>query len=165
MYIYIPCTCTLLFIYWVIFSVYSCTVIFCRDLVYRSYRGAGEILEKEKIGFQVDEMKKEAMLVAQIMNTPPCFLFFKWNPSALFCWRSFCLCPKFTSLTNISVHRGFFKAYVHAWKSYKRCKKLPVRLLFCVTAEFSQEDVGTLLVLIPEGKLWHLTFRLNLACS
>lgn len=165
MYIYIPCTCTLLFIYWVIFSVYSCTVIFCRDLVYRSYRGAGEMLEKEKISFQVDEMKKEAMLVAQIMITPPCFLFFKGNPSALFCWRSFCLCPKFTSLTNILVHHGFFKARVHALKSYKRCKKLPVRLLFCVTEEFSQDDVGTLLVLIPKGKLWHLMFRLNLARS
>lgn len=48
MYIYILCTCTLLFIYWGIFSVHSCTVIFCRDLVYRAYRQVGETLGKEK---------------------------------------------------------------------------------------------------------------------
>lgn len=32
------------------------------------------MLEKS---FQVEEMKKEEMLVAQIMITPPCFLFFR----------------------------------------------------------------------------------------
>lgn len=31
----------------------------------------------KRISIQVDEMKKEAMLVAQIMITPPCFLFFR----------------------------------------------------------------------------------------
>lgn len=122
MYIYIPCTCTLLFIYWGIFSVYSCTVIFCRDLVYRAYRGTGgNVGKKRKISFQVEEIKKEEMLVAQIMITPPCFLFFRWNPSALFCWRSFCLCPQFTS--NICVNRDLFKAHVSDTESYKRCKR------------------------------------------
>ena len=35
------------------------------------------MLKKEKISIQVDEMKKEATLVAKIMITPPFFLFLK----------------------------------------------------------------------------------------
>lgn len=35
------------------------------------------MLEKEKTSIQVDELKNEAMLVAQIMITPPYFIFFK----------------------------------------------------------------------------------------
>lgn len=57
MYIYMPCTCTLLFIYWRIFSVYSCTVIFCRDLVYRAYRRMG-VMEKKKRVFRLTKWRK-----------------------------------------------------------------------------------------------------------
>lgn len=84
MYIYIPCTCTLLFIYWGIFSVYICTVIFCRDLVYRAFRG--------DVNIQVDEMKDPKIMIISL-----CFFFHIRSKCLVLLTICFCLCS--TSLT------------------------------------------------------------------
>lgn len=38
-------------------------------------------------------------------------------------------------------------------RTVETMQELALRLLFCVTSEFSQGDVGTLLVLTPKGTL------------
>lgn len=124
-----------LFIYWSIFSVYSCTVIFCRDLVYRAYSGLGEMLERDI--FRLKILRKWVTPVARIMITPPCFRFFWWNPSALFCWWSLCLCPKLTSLINIFVNHALFPLY----RVISAFRERAWRLLFCEMAHFRRINV------------------------
>lgn len=161
MYIYIPCTCTLLFIYWGIFSVYSCTVIFCRDLVYIEHiEGWGD---GKRI--QVDEMKKRGNASGKNHDHTSLLSFIQMKSKCLFSLIIFfffsfffCLCLKFSSSINIWTNHGLFSELGSPPQNQRNDTRANFK---DASAELCLDDVGTLLVLTLKGILWHLQFKLK----
>lgn len=71
--------------------------------------------EKENIHFQVDEMKTDAMLVAQKKSWSHLPAFFSSIKIQVPCYVDdlFCLCPKCTSLISILANHGVYSMRPH----------------------------------------------------
>lgn len=105
------------------------------------------------MSIQVDEMKKKAILVAKKKknhNHTSLLSFHQMNSKCLVLLMIFfAFYPKFTSLINITLNLRFVSSMCLPLRIIETMQELALRLLFCVIAEFSQGDVGTLLVLTP----------------